>query len=95
MRTIALLILVSFLAAAPASAAPDLEPHETPQAGEPVGEQWHERWQGRRHLLYDENANDTATDGLSANARADCRSVPVRMKRADGAFTIRRITRCD
>ena len=95
MRTISLVILVSFLAAAPAFAAPDLEPQETPQAGEPVGEQWNDRWQGRRHWLYDDDAKDAATDGLSASAKADCRSVPVRVKRADGAFTIRRINRCD
>jgi hypothetical protein len=88
----------ALLFAAPASAAPYLEQQD--RANEPVGENWHERWQGRRHWLYDDIAQDTATqdtatDGHSANAQAICRNVPVRVKRSDGVTFARRINRCD
>ena len=99
MRLIARVASALLFAAAPASAAPYLEQQDGARAGEPVGENWHERWQGRRHWLYDDTAQDAdadaATDGRNANARANCRNVPVRMKRSDGVTFIRRINRCN
>ena len=100
MRPIIFIVAALLFAAAPSSAAPVLEPQDGVIAGEPIGERWHERWQGRRHWLYDDSdrnaaAQDAATDGQDANARADCRNVPVRVKRSDGFTSVRRINRCD
>ena len=95
MRSIPFIVLGLVLAAAPAAAAPDVEPQDAPHAIEPVGERWDERWQGRRHWLYDDSDRNAATDGRDANAQANCRSVPVRVKRPDGTSAISRINRCD
>ena len=94
MRFFPLLVLACLMAAQPAAASPYLA-QQGQRAGEPVGEDWPNRWQGRRHWLYDDIARDAGTDGHSANARADCRSVPVRMKRSDGTTFVRRINRCE
>jgi hypothetical protein len=95
MRPYMLLVPACLFAAAPAAATPYLDRQDGQRAQEPVGEDWANRWQGRRHWLYDDIAKDAATDGLSANAKANCRSVPVRMKRSDGTTFVRRIDRCE
>jgi hypothetical protein len=90
MRTIPF-ILFALLAATPSLASPQ-ERDPAAAASEPRGERADQRWQGRRHWLYDDAVS--ATDGFDANAKGDCRSVPVRMKRSDGATVVRRINRC-
>ena len=100
MRSIPFIVLGFLLAAAPAAATPYVEPQDAPPVVEPVGEGWHERWQGRRHWLYDDSdlnvaTPGAATDGRDSNAQANCRNVPVRVKRSDGAYAISRINRCD
>jgi hypothetical protein len=87
------LIVLACLAAAPAAATSYLDRQDGQSAGEPVGEDWPNRWQGRRHWFYDDIAKDT--NGHSANAKASCRTVPVRVKRSDGTTGVRRIKRCD
>jgi hypothetical protein len=82
------------LAAAPAAAAPYLQ-ERAAEYGEPRGERWKERWQGRRHWLYDDAEPGAATDGHAANAQADCRNVPVRVKRPNGFTTVRRVRQCE
>ena len=94
MRTIPFIVLGLLLAAAPASAAPAVQ-DRTAEAGEPVGERWDDRWQGRHHWLYDDVEPGASTDGHAANAQADCRNVPVRMKRPDGSTVVRRLKRCE
>jgi hypothetical protein len=97
MRPFPLLVLACLIAAQPAAASPYLaqQDQRAQEAQEPVGEDWPNRWQGRRHWLYDDIARDAETDGNAANARANCRNVPVRMKRSDGTTFIRRINRCE
>jgi hypothetical protein len=96
MRT-TLFILLALLAATPSLASPQ-ERGAAAAASEPRGERADVRWQGRHHWLYDDAvpgaATTTATDGYNANAKGDCRSVPVRMKRSDGATVVRRVNRC-
>ena len=93
MRCIPFIVLGLLLAAAPAFASPVLQ--DTTESGEPRGERWDDRWQGRNHWLYDDIARDAATDGHDAKAQANCRNVAVRVKRSDGAFAICWIRRCD
>jgi hypothetical protein len=95
MRCIAIIALALGLATAPSFASPYVEEQDGVAMDQPRGERWNERWQGRKHILYDDIEQDAATDGHSANARADCRKVPVRVKRSDGTTTVRRINRCD
>ena len=95
MRAVPLIVLGLLLAAGPSVAAPSLQENEPAHdEAEPRGDRWNDRWQGRRHYLYDDIARD-APDGHAANPQARCRNVPVRTKRSDGAFAIRRIKRCD
>ena len=94
MRLFPLLVLACLIAAQPAAASPYLA-QQGQRADEPVGEDWPNRWQGRRHWLHDDIARDAETDGNAANARANCRNVPVRMKRSDGTTFVRRINRCE
>jgi hypothetical protein len=93
MRSIILIVAGFLLATAPAAAAPLQQ--DGARADEPRGERWNDRWRGRQHYLYDGMAQDAATDGHAANAQANCRNVPVRVKRSDGTTTVRRINRCD
>ena len=96
MRSATVIVFGFLLAATPSFAAPVLQGRDAArETDEPRGD----RWQGRHHWLYDDVAQDTApeaaTDGHAANARADCRTVPVRVKRSDGSTALRRINRCD
>jgi hypothetical protein len=93
MRT-APFILLALLAATPSLASPQ-ERDAAAAASDLRGERADNRWQGRHHWLYDDAVSSAATDGLNANARGDCRNVPVRMKRSDGATVVRRVRRCE
>ena len=64
---------------------------------EAVGERWPERWQGRQHYLFDEQAPaaGATTDGRGpADARA-CAQDAMRVRKPDGSTTIAHIRRCD
>ena len=64
---------------------------------EAVGDRWAERWQGRQHYLFDDEAPaiGAATDGRApADARA-CAQDAMRVRRPDGSTTIAHIRRCD
>jgi hypothetical protein len=55
-----------------------------------------DRWQGRRHYLYDdENQPNSATVGSAPSNGTTCATEPVRMRRSDGSMVVRRIRRCD
>jgi hypothetical protein len=88
---ITLFIFIALLAATPSLASPQ----ERNPGSEVRTERSDVRWQGRRHWLYDDAGSDVSTDGFNANAKGDCRSVPVRMKRSDGATVVRRVRRCE
>jgi hypothetical protein len=62
---------------------------------EGLGERWEDRWQGRKHILYDdETVVQDGTDG-AAELRDDCKRVLVRLKRSDGTTAVRRENRCE
>ena len=93
MRPLAFIVVGLLLAATPSFAAP--QERNAAREDQPRGERWDERWQGRHHWLYDDVEPGAATDGYAANAQADCRNVPVRVKRPDGSTAVRRLKRCD
>jgi hypothetical protein len=95
MHPFALIAFALLLAAGPSLAAPSLPPEveSTREEEEPHGDRFEDRWQGRRHWLYDEQ--DAATDGRGANAQAHCVNALVRVKRPDGSTTRRWTKRCD
>jgi hypothetical protein len=60
------------------------------------GERESDRWQGRRHYLYDdENQPNSATVGSAPSDGRVCASQPMRLRRSDGTTVMRRIRRCD
>jgi hypothetical protein len=62
---------------------------------EGLGGRWEDRWQGRKHILYDdETVVRDGTDG-AAELRDDCKNVVLRFKRSDGTTAVRRESRCD
>jgi hypothetical protein len=59
-----------------------------------LGDRWPERWQGRRHYLFDEdNPPETTATGRAGDARA-CAGEPVRVRRADGSTEVQKTDRC-
>jgi hypothetical protein len=63
---------------------------------EAVGDRWPERWQGRQHYLFDEEALPTAsTDGRNAADARACATQPMRVRQPDGKTTVVRVDRCD
>jgi hypothetical protein len=93
MRTIPFIVLGLLWTATPSFAAP--QQRDAARDGQPVGERWNDRWQGRQHWLYDDVEPGAATDGFAANAQADCRHVTMRVKRSDGTTGVRRVRRCE
>lgn len=92
MRPTTLIAFGLLVAAAPWFPVPRAQAQDAAREQEqPRGD----RWQGRQHGLYDAAAPDAGTDGRGANAQAQCHHVPVRVKRADGAYAIRWMKRCD
>ena len=65
------------------------------QDGQPRGERYEDRWQGRRHILHDDDLPQEGTDGNAANARAECRAFAMRENRPDGTTVVRREQRCE
>lgn len=63
---------------------------------EAVGDRWTERWQGRQHYLFDDEAPAIgSTDGRApADARA-CAASAMRVRKPDGSTTIAHTKRCD
>jgi hypothetical protein len=59
-----------------------------------VGERWPDRWQGRRHYLFDETNPPETTASSRARGSQVCTDEPVRMRRADGSTAVERINRC-
>jgi hypothetical protein len=92
MRALALAAICAILTA-PCIAAPAEQDADTVSKFEPVGDRWEDRWQGRKHILYDEVLQE-GTDG-AAEIRQDCRAVAVRYKRSDGGTAVRRESRCE
>jgi hypothetical protein len=86
-----LLSIPSYAAAAAAdandAAGPDVEA---------LGDRAPDRWNGRRHYLYDdENLPNAATVGSAPSDVRACANEPVRLRRSDGSTVVRRIKRCD
>jgi DNA segregation ATPase FtsK/SpoIIIE-like protein len=63
---------------------------------EAVGDRWPDRWQGRQHYLFDEEALPTAsTDGRNAADSRACVAQSVRVRQPDGSTSIARVNRCE
>jgi len=55
-----------------------------------------DRWQGRRHYLYDDAYRPgSETVGQRPLDARGCVNEPVRMRRSDGSTVVRRLQRCD
>jgi hypothetical protein len=62
---------------------------------EAVGDRWSERWQGRQHYLFDEQAPPAAsTDGNSAVDARACATEAIRVRRPSGSTAVVRVNRC-
>ena len=63
---------------------------------EAVGDRWPERWQGRQHYLFDEEALPTiSTDGRNAADARACANEPMRVRKPNGKTTVVRANRCE
>ena len=96
MRALMMCAACVLLLTSPSAAAPEENAAALSKAkAEGLGERWEDRWQGRKHILYDdETLVRDGTDG-AAELRDDCKRVLVRLKRSDGSTAVRRENRCD
>lgn len=63
---------------------------------EAVGDRWPERWQGRQHYLFDEEAlPTTSTDGRNAADARACATQAMRVRKPDGKTAVVRANRCE
>ena len=64
---------------------------------EAVGDRWPERWQGRQHYLFDEQAPavGATTDGRGPADTRACAEDAMRVRKPDGSTTIAHIRRCE
>jgi hypothetical protein len=94
----AIICLVSFVLANPslsATIAPAYSDRAPVVRLDVVGAQSPERWQGRRHYLYDEDHQPgEETVGSAGSNVESCEDERVQIRRSDGKTIIRRLNRC-
>ena len=92
MRTLVLLaILIGTPGFALAASQDGKRPVDAAEARQ-LDQQWKDRWQGRKHYLFDET--DAASDAYAAANPSACGKRTVQMKRSDGKTVLRKIDRC-
>jgi hypothetical protein len=99
MRTVvSSLFVVCVLLVMPGHAAEPEAPKTADEAAvmwkQAVGDRWPDRWQGRKHYLFDDSNPAETTASSRASETTTCADEPVRVRRADGSTAVERINRC-